>query len=104
MNGGEAVDDTRGGGDTRDDGVATREVAANKLFSGLGASEAGKLANYFHFSEPTGMAALAAAGDLAAADAAAVTLVVIGVVRAVLMQVPLFSSSLSRVCGKVDAV
>ena len=30
VNGGEAVDDTRGGGDTRDDGVATREVAGTR--------------------------------------------------------------------------
>ena len=46
-----------------------------------------------------GMAALAASGDLAAADAAACALVVVGVARAVLMQVPAFSRALAHACG-----
>lgn len=46
-----------------------------------------------------GMAALVAVGETAAADAAAVALVVCGVIRAVLMQVPVFSGALTRACG-----
>ena len=46
-----------------------------------------------------GMTALAASGDLAAADAAACALVVVGVARAVLMQVPAFSRALAHACG-----
>ena len=48
-----------------------------------------------------GMAALIAAGEHAAADAAAVALVVVGVGRSVLVQVPWFSRALSEACGEV---
>ena len=47
-----------------------------------------------------GMAALVAAGEHAAADAAAVALVVCGVVRATLMQTPAFSRALAQACGE----
>ena len=48
-----------------------------------------------------GMAALIAAGEHAAADAAAVALVVVGVARSVLIQVPSFTRALSAACGEV---
>jgi hypothetical protein len=46
-----------------------------------------------------GMAALMAAGETAAADAAAVALVVVGVTRSVLVQVPAFGRALTYACG-----
>ena len=53
-----------------------------------------------------GMATLVAAGEVAAADAAAVAFVICGVIRAgVLMQVPAFAlrvRSLTKACGEVD--
>ena len=49
-----------------------------------------------------GMAALLAAGESAAADAAAVALVVVGVARSVLVQVPAFSRALTDACGQSD--
>ena len=50
-----------------------------------------------------GMAALVVGGEHAAADAAAVALVVCGVVRAALMQLPAFSRALARACGADEA-
>jgi putative effector of murein hydrolase len=49
-----------------------------------------------------GMAALIAASDVAAADAAAVALVVVGVSRSILMQTPWASNILARACGGDD--
>ena len=46
-----------------------------------------------------GMAALVAAGETAAADACAVALVVVGVARSVLVQVPVVSRALTLACG-----
>ena len=50
-----------------------------------------------------GLAALIAAGEHAAADGAAVALVVVGVARSLLMQMPWFSRALSETCGHVDS-
>ena len=49
-----------------------------------------------------GMAALVAAGEIAAADACAVALVIVGVARSVLVQVPPVSRALERACGEED--
>ena len=46
-----------------------------------------------------GMVALMGIGEAAAADAAAVALVIVGVARSVLIQVPFFSDALATACG-----
>ena len=49
-----------------------------------------------------GMVALIAAGEVAAADACAVALVVCGVARAVLVQIPVVGQALTHACGGDD--
>lgn len=49
-----------------------------------------------------GMVALLGMGEVAAADASAVALVVVGVSRAVLLQVPAFTRALASACGDTD--